>query len=135
VTKLVDVQPEHIELVWPRVRHWIESAVSETRYFTEDALVDLIKSRHAQLWLGWEYDHPIAVCITQLGMSPKGKYCSILIMLGEQMEKWSPLIIELEKWAAREGCSFMRHEARPGWARVLKKHGYEMPHVILEKGL
>ena len=86
------------------------------------------------MWLAWT-DKAESVCVTQLENTSKGKHCHIWIMVGHNMETWVDLMPELEAWAKREGCNMMRHEARPGWSKILKQYGYRMPHVILEKEL
>jgi hypothetical protein len=117
------------------VSKWIEDAANGSRYFTAQDVCRAIEDRSAQLWLTWADGKPLSVCVTQIEATSKGKHCSIWIMVGNDREDWQHLISDLEQWARREGCTFMRSEARPGWARVLKSKGYEMPHVILEKEL
>lgn len=121
--------------MWPMVADWIADAARDSRYFTEQEVKSKIVSRGAQLWIVWGENQADAVCVTQLEPTTKGKYCHIWIMVGRGMPAWQHLVKDLETWARREGCSFMRHEARPGWARILKRHDYHMPHVILEKEL
>jgi hypothetical protein len=132
--RLIDVPPEHVEHVKSDVEHWIDQASSNSSYFSSDDVWAAIQSRSAQLWLVWN-EIPEAVCVTQLSNTSKGKHCSIWIMVGSGMVDWLPLIDDLEAWAKREGCNLMRHEARAGWSKPLKKRGYFCPHVILEKEL
>ena len=129
---LVDVPPRDIPIVRPMVAHWIEEAQRDSIYATADDVWASIENGAAQLWLAWS-DKPEAVCVTQLEVTPKGKYCRIWIMVGQNMETWVDLMPGLEAWAKREGCKMMRHEARPGWSKILKQYGYRMPHVVLEK--
>jgi hypothetical protein len=121
--------------VWPSVAAWIESAAGDSAYFKTQDVIEAIQNRSAQLWLCWENEKPEAVCVTQIENTSKGKHCAIWIMTGHDRTDWQDLIDDLEAWARREGCVMMRHEARPGWARILKSRGYRMPHVILEKEL
>lgn len=114
------------------VSHWIDEAAAASRYFTADDVWTAIAEKRAQLWLAWS-DIPEAVCVTQIEATSKGKHCHIWIMVGQNMQGWHHLMNDLETWAKREGCTMMRHEARPGWSRVLKTYGYECPHLILEK--
>ena len=131
---LVDVPATDIEHVRPLVSHWIEEAASTSAYFTADDVWQQIETGHAQLWLAWG-ETADAVCVTQLENTSKGKHCHIWIMVGRNMEAWHALMSDLEQWAKREGCNMMRHEARPGWSKILKAYGYRMPHVVLEKEL
>jgi hypothetical protein len=131
---LVDVPVSDIPIVRPLVEHWIEEAQRDSAYATTADVWAAIKTGAAQLWLAWS-DKPEAVCVTQLEITSKGKFCRIWIMVGQNMETWVGLMPELEAWAKREGCMMMRHEARPGWSKALKQYGYKMPHVVLEKEL
>lgn len=132
--RLIDVPPEHVCHVKEQIEHWIEDAARTSAYFTADDVWRDIESGAAQLWLVWG-ETPAAVCVTRLEVTSKGKHCHIWIMVGAGMDTWAHLLTELETWAKREGCTFMRHEARPGWSKLLKSKGYHMPHVILEKEL
>ena len=132
---LVKVELEHLHIMWPLVVRWIDEAQASSRYASTIDVFNAIVSREAQLWVVWNNHKPGAVIVTQLHNSSKGKYCGIWICVGEGRIDTQHLISELEQWAKSEGCAFMRHEARPGWSRVLKAYGYEMPHVILEKDL
>lgn len=135
LVRLVDVPREHLEIVWPLVERWIDDAARGSRYFTAQDVAKALGDGAAQMWLCWEGDKPQAVCVTQLPVCSKGKYCSIWIMTGSGRENWQSLVSEIEDWARREGCKFMRNEARAGWARVMKRYGYEAPHHIIEKDL
>jgi hypothetical protein len=132
--RLIDVPPEDVHYVKAQISHWIDEATNESSSSISQDIWDAIENRSAQLWLVWG-EKPEAVCVTQLTDTAKGKQCHIWIMVGNGMENWMHLIAELEAWAKREGCTMMRHEARPGWSRILKSQGYTMPHVILEKEL
>lgn len=131
---LVDVPVSDFSIVKPMVEHWIEEAANSSAYFTPNDVWEAMNSKAAQMWLAWT-DKPESVCITQLENTSKGKFCRIWIMVGQNMETWVALMPELEAWARREGCTMMRHEARPGWSKILKQHGYRTPHVVLEKEL
>lgn len=133
--RLVLIPADNVPMVWPMVSDWVQSAADGSRYFTADEVYQKALTKHAQVWIVWGENIADAVVVTQLEPTPKGKFCHIWICVGRGMESWHGLIATIEEWARREGCTFMRHEARPGWSRILKQHGYEMPHVILEKEL
>ena len=41
----------------------------------------------------------------------------------------------IEHWARAQGCAAAVVESRPGWARALKREGYEMHQVAIRKVL
>ncbi len=129
---LVDVPVSDFSIVKPLVEKWIDEAANSSAYFTASDVWAALNSKAAQMWLAWT-DKAESVCVTQLENTSKGKHCHIWIMVGQNMETWVALMPELEAWAKREGCKMMRHEARPGWSKVLKQYGYSCPHYILEK--
>ncbi len=65
--------------------------------------------------------------------SEAGKVCIITVCAGSNMERWLPLIGQIETYAKREGCARVRIYGRRGWLRVLD--GYEQKHVIMDKEL
>jgi hypothetical protein len=113
----------------------VEKAACRSRHYTVADVAKALADGTAQLWTAFEGLTIQAVAVTQIVPCSAGKYCSIWITAGDEMQDWLPFISQLEDWARREGCSFMSAEPRPGFARVLKQYGYEMPHVILEKEL
>jgi hypothetical protein len=134
LASLVDVPREHLEIVWPQVEHWIAEAASLSHHYTLQDVADALADGSAQLWLAWD-DKPIACAVTQLCASAQGRYCSIWITAGDDLNKWIDLTDELEEWARQHGCKFMEAMPRPGFAKAMKSRGYRMPHVILEKEL
>lgn len=133
--KLFAIDPKQIDMFWEAVRPFIETAMAESLYDEPSSVYEAIKEARAVLWVVWEDGEIHAVVVTQLEQQPKAKICSIWICTGTGREDWEHLISEIEAFAVREGCTLMRHCARPGWARVLKPRGYVMSHVILEKAL
>jgi len=65
-----------------------------------------------------------------------GKSCGDIIWAaGFGREQWQQLLSELEQMLRDAGCILCRPICRPGWSRYLKKHGYQMKHIIMEKPL
>ena len=59
----------------------------------------------------------------------------IIWTAGFGREQWQQLLPELEQMLRDAGCVMCRPICRPGWSRYLKKHGYRMKHIIMEKPL
>jgi hypothetical protein len=60
-----------------------------------------------------------------------GKVCVVTVCGGSDMQRWLPLIDQIETYAKREGCVRARIYGRKGWLRVLE--GYEQKHIIMDK--
>lgn len=129
------IAPERIDEYWVAVRPFIETAMETSAYDEPANVYEALKEERAQLWIVCHEDGICAVCVTRLTLDTKVKTCGIWVMTGEGREEWQHLIKEIEEFAMREGCTLMRHSARPGWSRPMKAHGYKMTHVILEKAI
>jgi hypothetical protein len=65
-----------------------------------------------------------------------GKSCGDMIWLaGFGREQWQDLLPEFEQMLRDASCVMCRPICRPGWSRYLKRHGYQLKHVIMEKPL
>ena len=121
--------------VWPYVLPFVTQAMERSHYDTpEDVRLALDKGT-AQLWIATRGEEIEAVCVTQIEANAKSVDCSIWICTGHDRQDWQHHLAKIETWARHEGCTVMRHMARPGWSRILKPMGYAMTHVLLEKDL
>jgi hypothetical protein len=77
---------------------------------------------------------PKAAIVTEFKTFPSGAMAVCgLIAAGELDEIESVLIPRAEEWGRINGCTFGMIDSRPGWARQMKKHGYETHQVSLIK--
>lgn len=119
--------------LWPRVKEHLFSAVRRTDLsHTEDIERDLLEG-DGLLWLICDGKVIEAAGATLLVRTDRHLVCLITALGGENMDKWLPLLSQIEDWAAAEGADLVRIMGRPGWARVLK--GYGVTNVVLEKSL
>lgn len=58
-----------------------------------------------------------------------------LIAAGDKDEIINELIPQAEAWGRESGCVAGVVESRPGWAKALKPHGYEVSQVTVRKEL
>jgi hypothetical protein len=57
-------------------------------------------------------------------------------MTGREMQRWVHLLPEVEKYLKQHlHCAGSRPICRPGWSRLLRKHGYKITHYTMEKVL
>lgn len=124
---LICVDPARIDEVWPHAKHLIERAIKATNLSRcEDIESDILEGRQL-LWLAWDGERIEAAAATQL----LPELCVLTACGGENLPHWLPLLEQIEKYAADEGCKRMRIYGRKGWERVL--NGYSADYVILEK--
>jgi len=119
--------------LWPRVKDHLFSAVMRTDLsHTEDIERDLMEG-DGLLWLICDGKRIEAAGATLLVNTDRHMVCLITALGGENMDKWLPLLSQIEDWARAEGAALVRIMGRPGWARVLK--GYSVSNVVLERAL
>ena len=58
-----------------------------------------------------------------------------LVAAGDMNEIVERLIPEAEAWGKQQGCIGALIESRAGWARLLKRHGYEPHQMAVRKEL
>lgn len=105
------------------------AAALDPRFYTIEFLDGLI---HDGLVLVIANEH--SAIVVEIKEFPSGaRAVSGVIAAGDKQEIASSLIPQAEAWGKANGCSFGMIESRPGWARVMKKHGYEMHQMTLVK--
>jgi hypothetical protein len=85
------------------------------------------------LWLACDGQEIEAAAVTLLTRTDRHLVCLITALGGSNMERWLPLLSEIEDWARAEGAALVRVMGRPGWGRVLKN--YQISNVVLERAL
>ena len=131
--ELVCVDPERVHQIWPHVRDLLKAACRRTNL---NAFADIeadIRSGRSLLWLAWNGRAIEAAAATILINSDTGRVCIITVCGGREMNRWLPLLAEIEAYARREGCTRVRIFGRKGWLRVLDD--YEQKHIIMDKDL
>ena len=130
---LHNIGRDGIDDIWPYVLPFVTQAMERSHYDTPDDVRLALDKGTAQLWIASKNGNIEAVCVTQIETNAKGSDCSIWICTGHDRQDWQHHLAEIETWARYEGCTVMRHMARPGWAKVLKPMGYSVKHVCVEK--
>lgn len=135
--RLLHIEKDSLDTVWPLVWPYLASAVERSRgRFSEVAMRRLLEAGDWLLWAALEHseasDTVLGVAVTEILVYPAGKkVINIPICTGVEAKKWAALIGEIEKWGKTEGATAVQTWARRGWAKHLQD--YEMTHVLLEK--
>lgn len=134
-TRLIGIPSAEIDAVWPLAEPLIAGACRRGRH--KDAPDDIrraLKACDLQLWLAWD-GAIAALAVTQIATHPRKTCCRIRICTGRERRSWEAHIATIEAWAKAQGCAAMELIARPGWSRILRRHGYDITHVFCEKEL
>ena len=133
MSELIGVGSYEIDSAWPQVKPFVERAMQRSTTETVASVYDALKTKAAWLWVAMKDETVQSICIVQISDRPKNKICSIWICTGSSRKEWTDFHSMIEAWAKHNGCTLMRHEARLGWAREMKKYGYAPSHIINEK--
>ena len=115
---------------WLRWRAEFGKALDE-RLYTVEHLDTLVAGGRAQIWFGDK-----AAMVTEVRTYPTGaRVIHGLVAAGDLDEISEVLIPRAEAWARSLGCVLAVIESRPGWARQLRRHGYEPHQLAVRKAL
>lgn len=136
---LVQVPPDAVGAIWPRVEGYFTRALEHARgTHTLEAMKHGAVSGQRQLWIVVD-DAPernvVAAGETSLQIFPSGKkVLQIEAFAGDNMKQFFSLKDDLEKWAKeQEGCDGVFLWARKGWVKHLTD--YSLTHYLMYKDL
>jgi hypothetical protein len=120
--------------------HWLPflPLIARRSKETVRALYDQVIDKQMRIALIWddEANKATALIGARIHMRGNDMIGELLWMAGYGRKQWEYLLPELEDMLHQAGCVECRPLCRPGWARaLLKKHGYKITHVQMEKSL
>lgn len=118
---------------WPLIADYIKQAVDKVGSTDYETLRQDVLHSRALLWIAVGGMTTPAAAVTQVAIANGSKFCTIIACGGTDRARWLPLISQIEKYAAFEGCTKIQIIGRKGWQRVLPD--YDAPFVVLEKAL
>ena len=132
--------PLNDKAITDSAQHWLPFLPLIARRSKETvwALYDQVVNKQMRLVLVWDDDINRVVALVGVRMHMRGSDMigEWLWMAGHGRQQWEHLLPELEELLRKAGCVECRPLCRPGWARaVLKKHGYKITHIQMEKVL
>jgi hypothetical protein len=127
------IPPQLAREIWPLVRDKLYAAVRRTDLSHSVDIARDVLHGDGVLWLACDGQEIEAAAVTLLTRTDRHLVCLITALGGSNMERWLPLLSQIEDWAKAEGAALVRVMGRPGWARVLKD--YEVSNVVLERPL
>lgn len=103
----------------------------DPRFYNIEYLDEALAGGLARLMVGNR-----SAIVVEIKQFPSGaKAVCGVIAAGDADEIENALIPRAEEWGRSLGCQFGMIESRPGWARIMKKHGYETHQVAIVKEL
>lgn len=137
MTNLCGIKSDMLTEAWPSVEPLIVKACAGSNgRFTPGDIARAIAERDFQLWCAVNDDREVkALALTRLMRFPQLLACETLACVGENLSDWIGHVASIEAWAKQMGAKQSHLIARPGWAKIMKAHGYEETHRLLEKSL
>ena len=101
------------------------------------ALIQQAGKFEVRLTLIWDEDKdkPAALIGARFHMREQDLIAEIVWAAGLDFKAWIHLLPEYENLLRQAGAVECRPICRPGWMRELKKHGYVVTHLQMEKTL
>lgn len=145
IKKRVDVlavMAKDVERFWPLVHFMIAEALKYSGGFASPHHIkeELIKGT-MQLFIVFgsddgEKQKVFGCLVTRITDQPNLRQLEGIILTGEKRELWQDDMAEMiEHFAIQNDCKRLCMLARPGWSRVVKKYGWNVKHVELQKDL
>ena len=130
------VQSQEIIDLWDLIMPIMVAACVRSRgKFTAGDIMKAIALQDMQLWLATDGPEICALAVTELVNYPQRRVCRVLIVTGEDRERWIGYSETISAWAKASGCRGIEALARPGWRRTMEALGWQMTHIFLEKDL
>ncbi len=135
------VPPEFVDGVWPQVSELFAPAIKHAggRFTNEDVLED-IRSGVASLWVAWKEDDIIAAISLKVVDYPRRRFAQYE-MVGSKpntmLSEWQDALFgAVEDYAKNVmNCDGIEGAGRRGWEKMGLVRGYRMRSVFVEKDL
>jgi hypothetical protein len=120
-------------------RHWMPflPMIAKRSKETFTALLARVMNKEMRLTLVWDDTTGKAVGLIGVRLHYRGADLigELLWTAGHGRHRWQHLLSDLENLLRDAGVKECRPLCRPGWSKLLKRHGYRMTHVQFEKVL
>lgn len=103
----------------------------DSRFYPIEYLDELVANGTVRFWFG----DNAAICGRVKEYPGGARVADMLCGAGDLTEILEVLRPRMESWARAWGCTDILVESREGWARALKKYGYEPWQISVRKGL
>lgn len=120
-------------------QHWMPFLPMIARR-TKETLVELIRkvtAKEMRIVLIWDEatNKPTGLIGVRLHYRGADLIGELLWTAGHGRQQWQHLLSDLENLLRDAGVKECRPLCRPGWSKLLKRHGYRLTHVQMEKVL
>ena len=137
MVEIVSIPPQDIDLIWERVSHQIDSALSHTKGELKLSTVyDRLIANEILLLVVADKNQIAASIVVEFPETDGPKVCHIMACGGDKadlwLDKWYDAIIPIAK---EQGCSRLALTGRKGWIKKLSKYGFKHAYTTLEQDI
>ncbi len=113
-----------------RWQEHIKRALACQKTHSIEDVEKMVADEYAQLWEGEK-----SAAVTEVIQFPRSKTLHLWLCGGDLKEITEVMLPKAEEFAREIGCDRMTTGGRPGWDRVMKRHGFCPSASICEKDL
>lgn len=117
---LVGIPAEFLADAWDDLSPWLGAALERggDGSFSLADIYDAISRREMQLWGAWREGWR-AAGVTQIIKTPRQTVLLILLVGGEELAEWLPILDDLCRYGKEKGATMAEIVGRDGWRRLL----------------
>lgn len=122
--------------ILPYAFPWLQKAAESSPVgYTLHEIVDGLKTGAFQLWADCEANKYRGFVVTEIRSVDDLIQVHLVLGGGFGLEYWENGIAAIELWAKELGAKEVKIWGRPGWQKIMKKHGYELETQILSRNI
>jgi len=137
---VLSIIAKDVERFWSLVHFMIAESLKYSGGFATPQFIksELMKGQ-MQLFIVFGSDDGLqnkvfGCLVTRIMNLPNLRQLEGIILTGEKRELWQDEMAEMiENFAIQNECKRLCMLARPGWSRIVKKYGWKVKHVELQK--
>ena len=127
--KMID-SPAKAAARWPAARARIAAAMAECTkppsLLSVKDVENAVRLGDASLWeVIDETGNDVASYVTEIVRASNGAAVNVMAIGGDQLEEWVEVASQaLREYMTQLGCLYVFERGRPGWKRILSRHGW-----------
>lgn len=133
--RMASIPADAVTDVWPSVAGFLKLAMAMTGGRTRMGdMYRQLKNGQLILWVVRNDREPVVAALTtRVAQYPAKRMLVVDACGGSRMDEWLQTVIDtLMAFASASGLKGMEMYGRPGWQRVLARHGWRAPLVLCE---
>ena len=128
--------PAEIARTWPH-REGLYSRALERSYQradTVETVSDMLARGRAWAFDAMCGDGMIGSCVVEREFCKDGVWLNIWCLAGQSLDDWfDPMLDAIEEWSRRIDCEGVRFAGRKGWAKMMRRRGYNQKMIVMDK--